>query len=125
MGCSNDEISNSNTNINSNSKTLSSYSDEQYEEYKNQELEYESKEKEYERESKEYEYDKENYSQTIYVGSQNSDKYHIPECEWANKIHINNLIEFSSKEEAKKKQKIWDINLVEYAIHKTNKLNSI
>lgn len=45
-----------------------------------------------------------NYSsssqQQIYVGSSNSDKYHLPNCEWAQKIKSQNLIKFSSEDDA-------------------------
>jgi len=36
----------------------------------------------------------------MYVGSENSDKYHLPDCAYAGKIKAENLICFSSKEEA-------------------------
>ena len=38
-----------------------------------------------------------------YVGSKNSDKYHKPSCVWAKKIKLENLVCFSSKEEAEDK----------------------
>ncbi len=34
--------------------------------------------------------------ETKYVGSKNSDKYHLTSCRWANKISPENLIEFNS-----------------------------
>jgi len=37
----------------------------------------------------------------IYVGSIRSDKYHLPECEWARKIKPDNQICFKDKEEAR------------------------
>lgn len=36
-----------------------------------------------------------------YVGSINSDKYHRPNCEWAQRIHSENEIWFSSVDEAR------------------------
>lgn len=36
----------------------------------------------------------------VYVGSINSDKYHYPFCQWAQKIYPENEIWFSSEEEA-------------------------
>lgn len=33
-------------------------------------------------------------------GSKNSNKYHYPDCRWAQKIKPNNLVKFSSPEEA-------------------------
>lgn len=38
-----------------------------------------------------------------YVGSTKSNKYHLPSCEWAQKINKSNEIWFSSSEEAKEK----------------------
>ena len=38
-----------------------------------------------------------------YVGSKNSDKYHKPSCVWAKRIKPENLVCFSSKEEAEDK----------------------
>ncbi len=35
-----------------------------------------------------------------FVGSKNSDKYHLPNCRWANKIKPENRVCFSSKEDA-------------------------
>lgn len=35
-----------------------------------------------------------------YVGSKQSDKYHLPSCQWAEKIKPENLVTFQSKEEA-------------------------
>jgi len=40
--------------------------------------------------------------QQSYVGSINSDKYHYPDCEWAQKIKPENEVWFSSPEEAQK-----------------------
>jgi outer membrane biogenesis lipoprotein LolB len=40
--------------------------------------------------------------QQNYVGSINSDKYHYPDCEWAQKIKPENEVWFSSPEEARK-----------------------
>lgn len=39
-------------------------------------------------------------SQHTYVGSINSNKYHYPDCQWAQKIKPDNEIWFSSQEEA-------------------------
>jgi len=39
-------------------------------------------------------------SQHTYVGSVNSNKYHYPDCQWAEKIKPENEIWFSDKEEA-------------------------
>lgn len=38
----------------------------------------------------------------LYVGSINSDKYHLPSCRWAKKILPENKIEFHSREAAVK-----------------------
>ena len=38
-----------------------------------------------------------------YVGSANSDKYHIPSCTSAQRIKASNLVEFTSKEDAESK----------------------
>lgn len=38
-----------------------------------------------------------------FVGSRNSDKYHLPDCQWAKRIKKENEIWFSSAEEAEKK----------------------
>jgi methylphosphotriester-DNA--protein-cysteine methyltransferase len=35
-----------------------------------------------------------------YVGSVKSNKYHYPNCEWALKIHPDNLVTFKSAKEA-------------------------
>lgn len=35
-----------------------------------------------------------------YVGSVNSNIYHKPNCEWAQKINSGNLVQFSSRKEA-------------------------
>jgi methylphosphotriester-DNA--protein-cysteine methyltransferase len=35
-----------------------------------------------------------------YVGSSKSNKYHYPTCEWALKIHPDNLVTFKSAKEA-------------------------
>jgi methylphosphotriester-DNA--protein-cysteine methyltransferase len=35
-----------------------------------------------------------------YVGSAKSDKYHYPNCEWAQKINPANLVKFKSAKEA-------------------------
>ena len=41
--------------------------------------------------------------ETNYVGSKNSDKYHYCHCSWAKKIKQENLVCFSSEEEAQEK----------------------
>lgn len=38
-----------------------------------------------------------------YVGSSNSNKYHMPSCTWAKKINSSNLVEFTSVEDAESK----------------------
>ena len=38
--------------------------------------------------------------QQQYVGSINSDKFHYPDCRWAQNIHEENEVWFSSREEA-------------------------
>jgi len=35
-----------------------------------------------------------------FVGSKNSDKYHDPDCQWAQKISPQNLVEFEDETEA-------------------------
>lgn len=35
-----------------------------------------------------------------YVGSKNSDKYHLPSCQWAKRIKAENMVCFSSIEDA-------------------------
>lgn len=39
-------------------------------------------------------------SEFIYVASKKSEIYHLPKCEWANKINDNNLIVFQNKVQA-------------------------
>ena len=39
-------------------------------------------------------------AQYKYVGSAKSNKYHYPSCEWALKIHPDNLVTFMSAKEA-------------------------
>jgi hypothetical protein len=39
----------------------------------------------------------------IFVGSIKSNKYHYPSCQWAKKIHPNNLITFPSARDAQSK----------------------
>ncbi len=41
-----------------------------------------------------------NQNTGVYVGSINSDKYHLPSCRWAQKIKPGNEIWFDTKEEA-------------------------
>lgn len=38
-----------------------------------------------------------------YVGSDESDKFHVPNCRWAKKINAENLISFGSSTEAESK----------------------
>jgi len=40
-------------------------------------------------------------TETKFVGSTASGKYHFPDCRWAKRISVRNLIEFNSAEEAK------------------------
>lgn len=42
------------------------------------------------------------FSQEKYVGSKNSDKYHITSCQWAKRINPDNLVSFDSPEAARK-----------------------
>ncbi|HJX03750.1 MAG TPA: Ada metal-binding domain-containing protein [Dehalococcoidia bacterium] len=42
-------------------------------------------------------------SEKMYVGSINSNKYHLPECKWAKEIIPSNQIWFSSRAEAEAK----------------------
>ena len=39
-------------------------------------------------------------AEVIFVGSKNSDFYHYPDCEWADKILEKNIIYFKSEEDA-------------------------
>ncbi len=39
----------------------------------------------------------------LLVGSKNSDKYHLPSCQWAARIKTENRVCFSSEEDAKNK----------------------
>ena len=39
--------------------------------------------------------------QNVFVGSNKSNKYHYPDCQWAKKIHPENEIWFSSSEDAR------------------------
>lgn len=41
--------------------------------------------------------------QSQFVGSKNSDKYHLPDCRWAKRIKPENQVWFSSEEEARAK----------------------
>lgn len=45
-----------------------------------------------------------NNNQLIYVGSINSDKYHYPDCRWAENIKPENEIWFSSTEDAEEQR---------------------
>ena len=43
------------------------------------------------------------HSQSVnatFVGSRNSNKYHLPTCQWAQRINASNLVTFSSKQDA-------------------------
>lgn len=42
-------------------------------------------------------------NQKVYVGSSHSNKYHKPECVWAERISPENEVWFSSKEDAETK----------------------
>ncbi len=44
----------------------------------------------------------ENPQECMFVGSKNSDKYHLPDCRYAKNIKRENLVCFSSTEEAEK-----------------------
>ena len=44
-----------------------------------------------------------NPTNTKYVGSISSNKYHLPDCEWAQKISPSNQVWFASAEEARSK----------------------
>ncbi len=44
----------------------------------------------------------ENPQECMFVGSKNSDKYHLPDCRYAKNIKSENLVCFSSIEEAEK-----------------------
>lgn len=39
----------------------------------------------------------------VFVGSKNSNKYHLPSCQWAKRIKPENRVCFSTKEEAEKR----------------------
>lgn len=41
-----------------------------------------------------------NQEKGIFVGSRNSDKYHFPDCSWAEKIKPENQIWFKSEQDA-------------------------
>ena len=41
-------------------------------------------------------------AQDVYVGSKKSDKYHKPDCKWAQKIKPENKVVFKDKEAAEK-----------------------
>lgn len=44
-----------------------------------------------------------NIEKGLFVGSKNSNKYHLPDCQWAKRIKKENQIWFNSVEEAKSK----------------------
>ena len=44
-----------------------------------------------------------NQKECQFVGSKNSNKYHVPSCQWAKRIKPENLVCFSSKEDAASK----------------------
>jgi len=46
---------------------------------------------------------KEQEKEGIFVGSRNSDKYHLPDCQWAKRIKKENEIWFKSEKEAQEK----------------------
>lgn len=41
-----------------------------------------------------------NDATTVYYGSSKSNKYHLPSCQWAQKISSDNLVIFKTKPEA-------------------------
>lgn len=41
--------------------------------------------------------------QAVFVGSRNSNKYHLPDCQWAKRIKKENEIWFKSEKEAQEK----------------------
>lgn len=47
-----------------------------------------------------------------YVGSKNSNKYHLPTCRWAKQIKPENRVCFSSEDEAKSKGYLPDKNCI-------------
>lgn len=79
-----------------------SYDGLQHQNEVNAEFEQELKEKEqYELSERKYEkIEGSEAIQPVYVGSVNSNKYHLLYCKWAQKIKSENLIEFSGEEEA-------------------------
>lgn len=42
------------------------------------------------------------HKEVVYVGSARSNKYHYPWCRWAKKINPENLVSFSSPEDARR-----------------------
>jgi len=42
-------------------------------------------------------------TECVFVGSKNSNKYHLPSCQWAKRIKLENRVCFSNKEEAEKR----------------------
>lgn len=47
-------------------------------------------------------------AECVFVGSKNSDKYHLPSCTWAKRIKPENIVCFKSTEDAKSKGYIPD-----------------
>jgi len=47
-----------------------------------------------------------------YVGSKNSNKYHLPTCRWAKQIKPENIVCFKSAEDAKSKNYLPDKNCI-------------
>lgn len=48
----------------------------------------------------------------VFVGSKNSNKYHLPTCRWAKSIKPENLVCFSSVDDAKSKGYLPDKNCI-------------
>ena len=47
-----------------------------------------------------------------FVASKNSDKFHAPNCQWAKRIKPENIVCYSSREEAQKSGKKADANCI-------------
>lgn len=62
-----------------------------------------SAEKENKMEGEESDTGNKNPQECVFVGSKNSDKYHLPNCRYAANIKLENRVCFSSKEEAENK----------------------
>ncbi len=53
-----------------------------------------------------------NKNNCVFVGSKNSNKYHVPSCRWAKQIKPENLVCFSSAEDAEAKNYQPDKNCI-------------